>query len=937
MVTPVKKVSLISTIQRIVTVILLLLAFLTLSLSAYTKNKEADERAEQMRRDFVADQRKLIKFEVDRVVKLIDYEVNKHRNRAKEISRLRTLEAHSIASNIYQQNKGLKSDKDIQKIIIDALRPVRFDSGDGYYFIISHDGYPQLAADSPEIENTPMLTKTDTRGNHIVKDMLHIGQNNSEGFYTYFWSKPNSEGNDNQKVSYIKQFEPFNWIIGTGTYLSAVEQSMQEIISHYISENRFGPNNRGYVFINELLNIGGGPRFARVYANPNRPNDTGKVISDDFKDANGKMFRKEFLKGLRARGECFVDYWYRKIDNPQPSPKTSYFKLTGDGRFIVAAGLYTDDIEETISILQSQLRERLVRGLFVVSLAFFLMYLLTLFIFNRLSNRLESDFQHFVTFFQKAAQSSELIEREELRFLEFDQLADYANQMLRGKIEIEKELDQEQKRLLTTLHSIADGVVATDNEGKILLLNRVAAELTGWPQELSQGKKLSDIVDIEDASLSGKAVDSSFTSIQNKQDLILHSRSGRKYRISMSSAPIFTEEAGQLGNVVVLRDETEKHKTELELFKAQKLESVGLLAGGIAHDFNNILSGIYGNIELAQIKAGTENEVIPHLQIALDSLVRAKRLTAQLLTFSKGGEPLVEVVNLKEMVHDVVPFNLSGSSIVAEYDLPEDLWKILADPGQISQVISNLVINAKHAMAHGGTLTVSAANVHSMASNIGVDSVQLEIIDNGSGMSEDILQKVFDPYFTTKRDGSGLGLSMVYSIIEKHGGNIAIQSVPEQGTRTTILLAAREVADSESETSTRFSLPKRDGDSLKILLIEDEAVVRDVLSDILTTSGYQVDTANEGESGVKMYKEAMAGGDPYQLVISDLTIPGGMGGKEAVSKILHHDPEAKVIATSGYAMDPIMAKYEEFGFKGRLAKPFRFEDVLQEVSRVSSS
>lgn len=934
MATDSKQYSFIGTIRRSVSVILLLLAITTLAFKAYTRTKEGSDLAAQMRTDYISDQRDLIKFEVERVVKLIDYEVDKHLKRAKDVSRQRTLEAHSIVSNIYLQNKGVTRQEDIEKIVVDALRPIRFDKGDGYYFIITHDGYPQLAADAPQLENTNMMQWQDSRGSYIVRDMIDIAKSRNEGFYTYYWSKPNSSGNDHQKVSYVKNFEPFNWLLGTGTYLSATEKSMQDIITHYVTGHRFGPQKRGYVFINELLDIEGGPHFARVYANPNRPGDTGKTLSDDFKDAKGKMFRREFLQGLRENGECYVDYWYRKIDNPSPSPKTSFFKLTSDGRFIVAAGLYTDDIEETITLMQQQLRQRLMKSLLIISLIFFSVYLLSLFVFNLLSKRLENDFSHFVDFFQKAAQSSELIKRQELRFLEFDQLAKYANEMLTSKIEIEKELDQEQKRLVTTLHSIADGVVATDIAGNILLLNRVAEDLTDWSQAKAIGRNIGDIIDIDD---SYSTVKKSHNGNRQKQNYTLTSRSGKQYIISMSSAPIYTEDAGVMGNVVVFRDETEKLKTEEELFKAQKLESVGLLAGGIAHDFNNILSGIFGNVELAKIKAGDDKKIISHLQIALDSLQRAKSLTAQLLTFSKGGEPIIEIVNLREMLQDVVPFNLSGSSIVADYNLPEKLWQILADPGQISQVITNLVINAKQAMPHGGTLTLTAENIPEDKSDIGVDSVHLIVEDNGCGMDKDVQKKIFDPYFTTKREGSGLGLSMVYSIIDKHNGAITVHSQLENGTRFSILLAACEENTSQIQAPDNLSIAPDKTEQLRILVIEDEPVVQDVLKDILSESGYQVDIAREGEQGVSMYRQAFKQDQPYQLIISDLTIPGGMGGKEAVRKILQVDPEAKVIATSGYAMDPIMAQYQEYGFKGRIVKPFRFEDVHQEILRVYNS
>ena len=930
-----KKYGFISTLRLTVSLVLLFLAIFTLGIKTYIRTKEGNNRALQMRSNYVLEQRRLIKFEVDRVVKLIDYEVDKHLREIQNLTKQRTLEAYSIASNIYKQNKGKKTDKDIKQIIIDALRPIHFDNGNGSYFINTFEGIPQLSAGTPELEGTNMLKTRDSRGKYFFQDMINIVLFHREGFSSYYWSNPNDQGNDHEKISYIKHFEPYDWIIGAEANLSAVTKSMQNIITHYVTTNRFGPNERGYVFINELLDIQGGKEFAKVYANPNRPNDTGKKISDDFKDANGKLFRKEFLQGLRDKGECFVDYWYKKIDSATPSPKTSYFKLAGSERFIVAAGLYTDDIESEIQQMLVELKSQLFRGFLFVSILFFGGFLFTIAIFNFLSKKLENDFLLFVDFFKHAALSSERINRDMLKFEELDQLADYANQMLTDKVQIEQELDQEKERLLVTLHSIADGVVATDTKDNVQLLNKVAQQLTGWSQAKAQGRNIKDILQIR-PSTQGDNADkiNNITEDAEKQNFVLTSRSGRKYRITLNSAPIYIEENREIGNVIVFRDETEKFKIEEKLFKAHKLESVGLLAGGIAHDFNNILSGIYGNIELAKVKLDKDKQLRPHLQIALDSLQRAKSLTTQLLTFSKGGEPMIEVVNLKHILQDAIPFNLSGSSVKANYEISENLWEIQADPGQISQVITNLVINAKHAMPIGGELLIGAQNVLACNSELGKDCVELKICDNGTGIDEEILNKIFDPYFTTKQSGNGLGLSMAYSIIEKHKGTINVDSKSGTGTTFSILLLADNHTDKSPQLTISSSQIAESTDTLNILLIEDDVVVQEVLTDILKTSGYSIDIASEGKIGVNMYNNAFQSNRPYQLVISDLTIPGGMGGKDAVQKILEIDSRAKVIATSGYAMDPIMAHFEQYGFKGRIAKPFKLEDVQREIHRV---
>lgn len=929
-----KKQSLIKTLRLSVSILLLFLALFTLAIKTYIRTKEGNERAQQMRFSYVKEQRQLIKYEVEHVAKLIDYEFDRLFKNAQDVARQRVLEAYSIANHIYETNKEKSTDEDIKQMIIDTLRPIRFSNGNGYYFIAGFDGFTQLHSEIPELEGSNALNIQDSNGKAIFQDMLDIIRLHNEGFSSYYWSKSGDGGNTHEKVSYVKEFKPYGWIIGGGAYLDSVEQSMQNIITHYITTNRFGPNHRGYVFINELLDIQGGTEFARVYANPNRPNDTGKTISDDFKDARGKMFRREFLQGLRDKGECFVDYWYRKIGHSTPSPKTSFFKLAGGGRFIVAAGLYTDDIEAEIQQMLAGLKQRLLRAFLFVSILFLGGYGTFILIFHHLSKKLEKDFLLFVGFFKKAANSSESINRDMLRFEEMDQLAGYANHMLSDKVQIEKELEQEKERLLVTLHSIADGVVTTDTRGNIVLLNKVAEQLSGWSQEKAQGKNIKDILQIQSAVSEDNGNNyASFTEEVKKQDIVLTSRSGKKYRIEINNAPIFNKEKKEIGNVVVFRDETERLKTEEEIFKAQKLESVGLLAGGIAHDFNNLLTGIFGNIELAKLKIPKDDHALPHIKTALNSLQRAKSLTTQLLTFSKGGEPILTIVNLKQILKNVVPFNLSGSAVKVQYKISDALWSIQADPGQISQVISNLVINANHAMPGGGTLVISAKNILACDSELGKDSVELKISDNGAGMDTEVLSKIFDLYFTTKRSGHGLGLSTVYSIIEKHRGVINVESHPGAGTTFSLLLASNQDGQPKEQlhgSSARQEIEKKH----KILLIEDDLIVQEVLTALLKTSGYTIDVASEGATGVSMYQEGLQKEQPYQLVISDLTIPGGMGGKEAVQKLLAIDSRAKVIATSGYAMDPIMAQFEKYGFKGRISKPFRLEEVQSEIERV---
>ncbi|WP_319549273.1 cache domain-containing protein [Desulfogranum marinum] len=931
-----KKPSLIKTIRTAIIFTFIALAVILIVLHTLKAIGESKASEDRIRRDFIEDQRRMIKGQVDRVVNVIDDSVRSNLSQAKDNARYRVNEAAMVALSIYNQLKGKVEAREIESSIIEALRPIRFDNELGYYFICDVKGFARLIADNPELEGKNLIDLQDESGRYIVRDMIGITQTQGEGYYTYNWTKPNETGRRHRKISYVKYLEPLGWYIGAGVYLDKIETCLQQIIADYVTMNRFGPNNQGYVFINEILNINGGKAFARVYANPNRPNDTGKLISDDYQDAKGKMFRREFLKGLREYGECYVDYWYRKLDVNEPRPKTSYFKLAADGRFMVAAGVYLDDVDEEIEKMHATLRSRLKKSFFIIGMVFLGALVLVTLLFNKLSKKVENDFRVFSDFFKRAATTSDHIAREKIMYGELDLLADSANRMLDDKMEVEEQLRNERERLRVTLHSIGDGVIATDTKGTILLMNGVAVQLTGWTVFEAIGRHVNDIMVIKQPGKSEKqpVIDLDHGKARPERVSTLVSRSGNVHHIAANSSPISGDKGDVLGKVIVFRDETENLRIEEELFKAQKLESVGFLAGGIAHDFNNILAGIFGNIELAKKEIRQSDKAFPYIQMAHESLQRAKSLTSQLLTFAKGGDPIIETVDLKQMIREVVSFNLSGSPVRAEYDIPENIWPVHADDGQISQVIANLVINAKQAMTSGGTLTIRTANVEAADSMLNTDSVRLEIEDTGTGMAEDVVARIFDPYFSTKETGRGLGLSMVHSIVEKHLGRICVDSTLGKGTVFVIYLPAEKTKGAPPVENAQLTEEIATIPQLKILVVDDDEVVQLVLSEMLQLLDQKVEQASEGEAGIQKYIQAFRQGIPYDIILQDLTLPGGKGGKETAQEILAFDPKARIIAISGYANDPIMAQYRQYGFSGRIAKPFKLRELEKEIMRV---
>ena len=520
------------------------------------------------------------------------------------------------------------------------------------------------------------------------------------------------------------------------------------------------------------------------------------------------------------------------------------------------------------------------------------------------------------------------------------------NRMLEDEIlerrQTEAELAAEKEWLTVTLRSIGEGVITTDTAGKVMLLNKIAEQLTGWPQGEAAGLPMEQVLQIID-SKSGKLRPSPVGDILNAgriislADDIMLSRDGTERVIAESGAPIRDRESELIGVVVVFRDITEQKKMEEELLKARKLESVGVLAGGIAHDFNNILSGILGNISLASHTLGAEHEIHNLLIEAEKASLRAKDLTRQLLTFSRGGEPIKETACIVEVIKESAEFILHGKNVACDFDFPEDLWLVDIDPGQISQVIQNIILNASESMRNGGAIQVSCENFTNtdrgpLPLALG-HFVKISIKDNGEGIPAELLDKIFDPYFTTKAQGNGLGLAITHSIVTKHDGHISVASTPGRGSTFTIFLPASE-GECRIARKTAADKPRPLPGRGRIMVMDDEEVVWNVACKMLEHLGFEAVVAKDGREALDLYEKSRQAGQPFDVVIMDLTIPRGMGGGETIGRLLALDPEAKAVVASGYSNDLLMSNYREHGFRAAINKPFRLEELGSTLVKV---
>ena len=504
-------------------------------------------------------------------------------------------------------------------------------------------------------------------------------------------------------------------------------------------------------------------------------------------------------------------------------------------------------------------------------------------------------------------------------------------------------LRQQREWLEVTLASIGDAVIATDTDSVITFINPVAETLTGWPAQEACGRPITEVFRVLNET-TRQPVDSLVARVLHEGRVVglephtvLLTRDGHEVAIADSAAPIRYNGGEIHGVVLVFSDVSAQRRLEEELLRARKIESVGLLAGGIAHDFNNLLTGILGNISLAKMFAGADERIVKRLVEAERACQRATGLTQQLLTFAKGGAPVRQTVCIAELLRESTVFALRGSNVRADLAIADDLWPVDADTDQLSQVIHNVLLNAVQAMPNGGSVQVRAENTMISAGSIlplrEGPYLYISVTDHGCGIPADILPNIFDPYFTTKTNGSGLGLATAYAIVSKHNGYMTATSEVGSGTSFAIYLPA-----SNHRLSPVQEVPILSSDGTgKILVMDDEEAIRDLLSAVLTTLGYEVVCTRDGMEATVAYQRAQAAGQPFTAVILDITVPGGVGGKEAMARLQEIDPQVKALISSGYANDPIMASFAQYGFSGVVTKPYTVERLKHALQRVIQS
>ena len=505
----------------------------------------------------------------------------------------------------------------------------------------------------------------------------------------------------------------------------------------------------------------------------------------------------------------------------------------------------------------------------------------------------------------------------------------YASRLENEVRESTRELRAESQRLAATLGSILDGVLALDRSHCIVLSNPAAEAILNLTHQELKGRSVLDVLPLQE----GLDQDGDQPAAGWNGCLRLNGLGGETAHLEVTWSPISDEEGRRVGSVVAISDITDKLRVEREQIRSQKLESLGVLAGGIAHDFNNLLTIMLGNIDLLDDLQTLGEPDRESLELARQASFRAQTLTEQLLTFARGGAPRRQLQSLGEIIRQSVALSFSGQGHSCQVVVPDDLWPVLVDGGQMSQVFNNILINAAQAMPDGGEVEVLARNLtHPPAFLDSGDWVQVDVRDRGLGIPEKDLSHIFDPYFTTKSSGSGLGLATSYSIVTRHGGKLLVESTENVGSTFSVFLPRGDGDEVVHAREVGVSVPTGG----RVLVLEDEPGIRRLLMKYLKDMGLQGVFTVDGVETVALYRAALEADEPFDVVLTDLTIPGGMGGRKTVARLREIDPLVRAVVISGYSHEEVLARYREYGFLAALGKPFTREELSRVLGGVLS-
>jgi PAS domain S-box-containing protein len=886
--------------------------------------------------DYTEAQKKILKKEVNKVSNYITFKRTHIEQETKTQIESRVYEAHAIASNIYTKFKKNLPKSKIKKLIIEALRPLRFFDGNGYYFIANMDGISKLHSLHPDYEEKNVLNVQNANGHYIVRDLRELVLKSKEGFLSYNYQSFKNKTNEQSKITFVKQFKPFNWFIGTGNYPDNIKNEMQKLIIEYIEQVRFGKN--GYVFV---VNYDG-----TVIMNPAQKFMIGTNVLD-IEDSNGVKFIQLGRKAVDNPDGGFIHYVWEKPSTSQLSQKISYMKGIKDWQWMIGAGLYVDDTREVINDQKIKLKEEIIKQIIFIIVISLIVSIIIVYITNMISKRFTRELGLFLSFFKNLTLKSAKIEVDSLYYYELKELANTANRMLEKQIEIEDERVKTEDLLRSSEANLKEAQKITHfgswkyniKSDKLFWSDEVFRIFELNPERTIPSYELFlTIVHPDDINL----VNTTYkNSIANKTTYDVEHRiklKNGKIKLVREHGKTYYDENGEpLRSTGTIQDVTEIRSKEEQLKRSQKMDALGKLTGGIAHDYNNILGIILGYSDILLDNINNNPKMAKYVKHIIDASKRGRNLTKKLMTFSRYKKSFKSVININDEIKKQQ--NMLEKTLTARIELNLNLvnnvWPIEVDIDDLNDSIVNMAINASHAIESNGKLTIKTNNISlgsSASKNLGLligDYVSLSIIDSGIGMDPQTQSRIFDPFFTTKgTEGTGLGLSQVYGFIKRCNGSINIVSEINKGTDFTLYFpkSSSVTADPEIKYSTKPEIKSTGTET--ILVVDDESALCEMARNILSPQGYTVLTATSADQALEILKS-----NQVDLLLSDI-IMSNVNGYKLAAEVQKNYPDIMIQLVSGFNDTVTVATDSEISKLDVFQKPYTKDELLNKIRKL---
>jgi PAS domain S-box-containing protein len=944
-----QRTNLIQLIQRWGIGLILGVALSISAIDAFLSYRHFTAASETLRTTFLAQQKELIKKEVIKGIDLINHEKQKSERLTREKIRARIYQAASIADSIYQHNKDRYGPDQVRNMILDALRPIRFDEGRGYFFAIRTDGLVILNAAKPDLEGKNLLQLQDSHGLPFIKDLIAAGRRSGEGFSEYFWAKPGRPGNNYKKISFVRYFKPYDLVIGTGLYVDDVQREIENKLLALISRIRFG--REGYIFINTY--------DGNTLVSSGRMFDGTRKLWEVFAE-KPKLAREIFAKELAAAktpGGDYIYYSHVRLSHPDTeSPKVSYIAGIDDLGWLVGAGVYLDDVDHDIAVMQADNTRLLERKLFYFLLSDLIILLLFYLVFQRNSRHLKNDINLLISFFRQAAFSDTPIDRKLIQFEEFDRLAGHANTMLRDKMQAQQALKKEKKALQKSeakfrnlVETSNDWIWEIDAQARFTYVSPQVETILGYHPDEVLGKTLFDFMSRQESE---KLTSVLAERMEHREAFIIlenvcQHKDGHDVVLETSGVPFFDNNGALAGYRGVARDITPRKDAEEEkkilaqrLSQAQRMESIGLMAGGVAHDLNNILAVIVGYPDLLLQELPADSTMRTSLLAIKESGERAGLVVADLLTVARGAASSREIHDLHGLINEYLispEFKRLTSlypKVRYDHQFKAAHSSILCSSVHIKKCLMNLITNATEAIINEGRVTITTANIdidNGLARELLLEEgayIILKIQDTGPGISRQDVEHIFEPFYTKKvmgKSGTGLGLTVVWNTMRDHQGKITVES-DSRGTSFTLYFPVRHEAAKRNHSQPVNIM---EGRGERILVIDDDPQLRDIARKMLTTLGYQVHTVQSGEEAVEF-----AGSQAIDLALIDMIMEPGINGLETYHRLLAIQDGLKAIITSGFSKSADVKRALNLGAGGYLRKPYSIRQLGLLVAQI---